>query len=123
MKVLALIYIDTKALKDLPPGQADAFMKECVGYDQELRARGTLIDAQVLVPPQQAVTLRQRAGKLSTIDGPFAETKEILGGFQLWETRDLAEAVELARHIPWTRVGSVEVRAIGAFGVVPEFQD
>jgi hypothetical protein len=67
------------------------------------------------------VTLRQRAGKLSAIDGPFAETKEILGGFQLWETRDLAEAVELAKHIPWTRVGSVEVRAIGAFGVVPEY--
>jgi hypothetical protein len=121
MKFLCLIYNDPEVLKALPDGQADALMRECMEYDDDLRAKGHLVDAQILQPVQSAVTLRHRGGRLSATDGPFAETKEMLGGFQLIEARDMKEAIEIASRIPWTRTGSVEIRPVGPLGIVPNF--
>ena len=112
MKFLCLVYHDPKDLQALPKEQFDALMQECLAYDAELHASGRLIDARILEPAQSAVTLRTRGGKLTTTDGPFAETKEILGGFQLIEAPDLEEAIRIASKIPWTRTGSIEVRPV-----------
>jgi hypothetical protein len=82
-----------------------------MAYDRFLEARGNLIMAQALEAPQTAVTIRVRNGKLSSTDGPFAETREILAGFVLIE-RDLNEAIGLAEKIPLAAIGSVEIRPV-----------
>jgi hypothetical protein len=79
-----------------------------------LQKNGHLINAAGLKPVQTATTLRLRQGKLSVTDGPFAETKEVLGGFYVIEARDLNEAIQLASQSPSLRAGSVEVRPIDA---------
>ena len=113
MKFLCLIYNDPKVLTSMPDGQFDTYMKECIAHVEQLRSRGKLVDTQFLQPVEAAVTLRTRNGKFSATDGPFAETKEILGGFQMIEAENMQEAIEIASHIPWTRTGSIEVRPIG----------
>jgi hypothetical protein len=113
MKFLCLIYNDPDVLDAMPEGQFDTLMRECVKYDDQLRERGTLLDAMRLQPAKAAVSLRSRGGKMSAIDGPFTETKEMLGGFQLIEARDMQEAIEIASKIPWTRTGCVEIRPVG----------
>ena len=112
MKFLCLIYHEPSVLEDMPKETFDSMMGECLAYDDGLRAQGTLIDARILEPAPRAVTLRRRAGKLSVSDGPFAETKEVLGGFQLIEARDLDDAIAIASKIPWTATGSIEVRPV-----------
>jgi hypothetical protein len=112
MKFLVLIYPDPEKLAAMP---ADAFastMRECLAHADELRARGKLLDTQMLQPAATARTLRKKAGKLAVIDGPFAETKEVLGGFNVVEAESLDDAVRMAAEFPWTDVGSVEVRPI-----------
>jgi hypothetical protein len=113
MKFLCLIYNDPKTLESLPAGQFDAMMKECIAYDDELRAKGKFVQAEFLKPVETAVTLRTRGSRFSATDGPYAETKEMLGGFQIIEARDMAEAIEIARRIPWHQTGSIEIRPIG----------
>src|SRR5689334_17669179 len=83
MKFLCLIYNDPKDLEALPEGKFDTLMKECIAYDEELKEKGVFVQAEFLQPATAAVTLRTRGGKLSRTDGPFAETKELLGGFQI----------------------------------------
>jgi hypothetical protein len=114
MKFLCLIYNDLQALKQLPEGKFDDYMRQCIQYDDELRAKGRLVSVEKLAPVETAVTLRTRNGKLTTTDGPFAETKEILGGFQLIEAKDMAEAIEIAARIPWHIAGSIEIRPVEA---------
>ncbi len=87
-------------------------MNECVPFSAELRENGHYIAAEALQPVQTATTLRIRHGKVSTTDGPFAETKEQLGGFYLIEARDLNEAIRVASKIPPGRLGCIEVRPI-----------
>lgn len=105
MKYLCLVYSEEKNLQDL----ADS---ECVSYDDTLRASGQCLASEALQPVQTATTVRVRDGKVSVVDGPFAETKEVLAGFYLIEARDLNEAIRLAAKIPPARVGSIEVRPI-----------
>jgi len=81
-------------------------------FTDAVRASGHLVDCNRLLPPVTATTLRVRNGQVSTTDGPFAETRELFGGYYLIETRDLAEALGIAARIPGAKKGCVEVREV-----------
>ncbi len=83
-----------------------------VMFDDELKSSGQLLYAQAVQSVQTATTGRVRNGRATTQDGPFTETKEVLGGFILIEVRDLNEAIQVATRMPAARVGSVEVRPV-----------
>jgi hypothetical protein len=112
MKYLCLVYVEEKVLQQLAGPAFDALAAESLDYDDELRQHGNLIAAQALQPVQTATTVRVRNGKLSTTDGPFAETKEQLGGFIFINASDLNEALQIAAKIPSGRFGTIEVRPI-----------
>src|SRR5262245_41256754 len=96
MKYLCMIYYEEEALDALTGSEYDALTAEALAYDEELRRGGHFIAAQALQPVRTATTVRIRNGKTTTTDGPFAETKEHLGGFILIDARDLNEAIHLA---------------------------
>ena len=108
MKYALLVYIDP-ALDNLSQEEGVALTDAAIEYDEELRRRGHLIYAQALQEPETAVTVRIRNGKLSSTDGPFAETKEWLAGFMLIEAKDLNEAIQIAEKAPMARF-TLEVR-------------
>jgi len=81
-------------------------------HADELRDQGWLLDSQQLEAPVSAKTVRVRGGRVSVVDGPFAETKEMLGGFNLIEAANLDEAIRIASEFPWTRTGCVEIRPV-----------
>src|SRR5512147_1250145 len=110
MQFLVMIYVDDQRVNALPPGEFDSMMRGCFEHTDVLRARGILLDAQQLEPPAGAKSLRQQGGRTTIVDGPFAETKEYLGGFNLIEAASLDEAVRIASEFPWTRIGCIEVR-------------
>lgn len=112
MKYLCLVYFEPQVLSALSPSEDAELTRESLAYDQELDKRGQLILAHALQPVSSATTVRVRNGRLSTTDGPFAETKEILGGFILIEARDLNEAIQAASGIPLAKLGSIEIRPI-----------
>lgn len=112
MQFLALVYIDNTLLDALPAGEPDAMMRTCLGHADELKADGKLLGFQQLEDASTAKSVRIRNGRTSVVDGPFAETKEILGGFNLIEAQSMDEAVQIASHFPWARVGCLEVRAV-----------
>jgi len=112
MKYLCMIFFDEKKLDALSKPEHEALVNESLAYDDELRSRGHLLANQALQPVHAAKTIRPRGGKIATIDGPFAETKEQIGGFILIAARDLDEAIQLASGIPAIRLGGVEVRPI-----------
>ena len=116
MKYLLLIYNDETLLDTLPAGEADAMMRGCFRHADELRDEGCLVDSQQLEPPTAAKSVRWRNGRVSVVDGPFAETKEMLGGFNLIEAESLEEAVRIASEFPWARTGCVEVRPVRDIG-------
>ncbi len=105
MKYVCLVYSEENSLHDVPD-------HECVSYDATLRESGQCLASEALQPVHTATTVRVRKGKVSIVDGPFAETKEVLAGFYLIEAKDQNEAIELAAKIPPARVGSIEVRPI-----------
>jgi hypothetical protein len=110
MKYACLVYVDDTIIGALSKEQETGMIDGSVEFDHDLRDSGHLILAQPLQPPETAVTIRVRDGKMSSTDGPFAETKEHLGGFFLIEARDLAEAIQLARRSPMAEMGSIEIR-------------
>jgi hypothetical protein len=112
MKYLCLVYADEATLNAMPQPEVDALIDETLANNQELAASGQLVLAEALDQVAAATTVRVRHGRLSATDGPFAETREQLGGFVLVEARDLNEAIRLAGRIPGARVGSVEVRPV-----------
>jgi hypothetical protein len=113
MKYLCLIYNDEKKTNAIPAGEMQAVIDDCEPYTAGLKDRGQLIAAERLKPTSTATTLRLDGGKLSITDGPFAETKEQLGGFLLIDARDLDEAMSIASRMPPARLGgSVEVRPV-----------
>lgn len=112
MKYLCMIYFEEEVLDALSQREYDALVREALAYDEELRESGHFVVAQALQPIRTATTLRIRRGRMFTTDGPFAETKEQLGGFILIDARDLNEAIQLAAKIPPARLGGVEVRPI-----------
>ena len=112
MKYLCLVYYDEKVLDAMPKEEFEPFSAAHVALDEELRRNGQSLVAEALQPVRTAVTVRVRNGKLSTTDGPFAETKEQLGGIYLIEARDLNDAIQIAACIPAAREGSIEVRPV-----------
>lgn len=115
MKYLCLVYFEGNPFEALSKEQRKALDRASLSYDVELKASGHLVAAEALQAPATAVTLRVRQGTLSTTDGPFAETKEHLGGFILVTAKDLNEAVRIASQIPVAQFGSVEVRPVMEF--------
>jgi hypothetical protein len=112
MKYLCLIYADETLWPKMPKAEADKMFAEYYEFTDGIRKSGHYVGGNRLEPVQAATTVRVRNGKMSTTDGPFAETKEQLGGYYLVEAKDLNEAIQLASRIPGARVGSVEVRPI-----------
>lgn len=109
MKYVCLVYFDRDLWEAVPPEQADRMREENRLHDESLAQSG-IGTAQPLQSTQTAVTVRVREGRVLTQDGPFAETKEVLGGFVIVEAPDLNAALLLAARIPLARYGSVEVR-------------
>ena len=116
MQFLLVIYIDEALLGALPAAEYDALMRDCIRHADRLQAEGTLVLAQKLQPVDRARTLRERDGEARITDGPFAETREILAGFNLVNARDPEEAMRIARDFPWYRYGSIEVRPVDDMG-------
>jgi hypothetical protein len=117
MRYLCLIYDDETRLAARSKKEADAFTGEYVAFTEAIRKSGHYLGGEALQPVQTATTVRVRRGTVSTTDGPFAETKEQLGGFYLIDARDLNEAIQVATRIPSARLGSVEIRPIREFAV------
>ena len=112
MKFMLLIYIDRSLSDALPPGEADGMMRECLAHADELRQEGSLIESQMLEGTETGKSMRIRNGRTRVTDGPFSETKEMLGGFNLIEARDMDEAIRIAAQFPWSRTGCVEIRPV-----------
>ena len=100
MKYLCLIYEEEKTLDAMSPSELDGLMGEFRDFTREIRKSGHYLGGEALQPVDTATTVRVRGGKVSTTDGPFAETKEQLGGFYLITARDLNDAIRLASRIP-----------------------
>jgi len=112
MQYLTLIHIDPALLAELPPAEFDQLMHGCFAKADALREAGQLHGSQQLQDPQTARTLRVRDGIARITDGPFAETREFLAGFNLIEADDMDAAMAIARQFPWARFGSIEVRPL-----------
>ena len=112
MKYLCLIYDEESKMTAMPKSDSDAFMGEYFAFTNAIKASGNYVAGEALQPVHTATTVRIRNGKTTTTDGPFAETKEQLGGFYLVEAADLNEAIQIAARIPSSRTGSIEVRPI-----------
>jgi hypothetical protein len=110
MKYLCLIYENEKAWADLPQAESDAMMGEYFAFTDGFTKSGHVLGGNALQPTHTATTVRVRNGKISTTDGPFAETREQLGGYYLVEAKDLNEAIQIASKIPGARTGCIEVR-------------
>ena len=111
MKYLCLICAET-VMEGMTKVDAAKHFEEYVEFTKGVRKDGHFIAANRLLPAAAATTVRVRNGKVSTTDGPFAETKEQLGGYYLLQARDLNEAIQLASRIPGARLGSIEVRPV-----------
>jgi hypothetical protein len=120
MKYLCLVYVEEKKLNALSKGESEALIEESLAYDDELRKSGHYIVSNALQPVRLAVTVRSRDGKTFVTDGPFAETKEQLGGFVLIEASDLNDAIQVAAKIPPGRFGCIEVRPIQELDMTKE---
>ncbi|HTJ26063.1 MAG TPA: YciI family protein [Candidatus Limnocylindria bacterium] len=116
MKYACLIYGDGNVEDPLPPREMEALIADSVAYHEELRQRGYLVGLQALEPAHTATTIRRRNGELSMTDGPYAETKEQLGGFLLIEARDLNEAIRIASGHPATAWDTIEIRPVREIG-------
>jgi hypothetical protein len=112
MKFLFLIYHDEKTLDTLPDGEMQDLVDSALDYDEKIRQSGHYIVSNALQRARTARTVRVRGGKATTTDGPFAETKEQLGGFFLIEAKDIDEACEVAARFPPARIGTIEVRPV-----------
>lgn len=115
MKYLCLIYEEEKQWESMPQEQAGAIFGEYFAFTEGIKQSGHLVGGEALQPTHTATTVRVRNGKISTTDGPFAETKEQLGGYYLVEAKDLNDAIQVAAKIPGARMGCVEVRPIVVF--------
>jgi hypothetical protein len=118
MQYLLTVNIDADLLATLPEAEYDRLMAACITKADELKRDGVLIDSQQLELPHTARTVRARNGTTTITDGPFAETKEILAGFNLIDAASEEEALRIAEGFPWTRYGSIEVRPVRDFDAV-----
>ena len=112
MRYLCLIYDDERKWGTMPKSEADTMMAEYGSFTEGIKKTGQYIGGEALQPTQSATTVRVRNGKISSTDGPFAETKEQLGGYYLINAKDLNEAIQVAGRIPSAKIGSIEIRPI-----------
>ena len=112
MQYLMTINIDERLIAQLPAAEYDELMRGCLNHADELRRDGKLLGSQQLEQPATAKTLRVRNGESQIVDGPFAETKELLAGFNLLQADNIDEAMQIAQQFPWARFGSIEVRPV-----------
>lgn len=112
MKYLLLIYENEASAAKIPEAEQGKIWEEYMVYTNRIRKDGNYIAGEALQPIATATTVRVKNGKTVTTDGPFAETREQLGGFYMVEAKDLDEAIKLAAGIPASRTGSIEVRPI-----------
>ena len=110
MKYICLGYFDEKKWETMSEAERNALMDECFAYDDVLRENGQFVGGEALQSPRNATTLRRSNGKLSSTDGPYAETKEVLGGILILEARDLDHALELMSKHPGLKAGPFEIR-------------
>ena len=112
MKYLLLIYENEQAFGSMPEAEQGKVFGEYMEFSRSIRKSGQYLGGEALQPTTSATTVRVKDGKTLTTDGPFAETREQLGGFYLVEAKDLDEAIKVAARIPGARTGSIEVRPI-----------
>lgn len=110
MKYVCLGFIEEHKLESLPEEEAQRLMEECFAYDDDLRRGGHFLGGEALQGARNAVTLRSFNGEVTVTDGPYAETKEMLGGILLLEARDLNHAVALMSKHPGVKLGPFEIR-------------
>src|SRR4051794_7992777 len=110
MKFICLGYIDEKIWEKMSESEFNATADECFAYDDVLRKNGHFLGGEALQSPRNGAALRWRDGKVLATDGPFAETKEQLGGILIMEARDLANAVQLMSRHPGVKLGPWEIR-------------
>jgi hypothetical protein len=118
MQFIALIYNDPTLLDAVPAEEVDAMLRGCFAHVDELQREGRLVGSRMLAEAGTARTLRVRNGQMTALDGPYAEAKEVLGGFNLIEAENMDEAVRIAAGFPWAATGCVEVRAVQDLGAV-----
>jgi hypothetical protein len=114
MKYICLGYIKPGTFEGMTEDELHAVLDECFEHNDHLRASGHLVTEVPLQPPETALTLYWKNGKVATTDGPYAETKEQLGGLQILEARDLNHAVQLVSQLPGFKygLGPVEIRPV-----------
>src|SRR6266513_530841 len=114
MKYVCLGYIEPGKFEGMTEDERHAVLDECFGHNDHLRANGYLVAEVPLQPPETALTLYWKNGKVATTDGPYAETKEQLGGLQILEARDLNHAVQLVSQQPGFKygLGPIEIRPV-----------
>ena len=112
MRFLCLVYFKPETLEALSLSEKATLTRDSMAYNEELRQRNHYLAAEALEPVRNARTIRVRRSKASVIDGPFAETKEVVGGFILITAGGMDEALEIAAGIPLAKLGSIEVRPV-----------
>jgi hypothetical protein len=114
MKYLCLLYDDESMWGKMSKDESGKMMADYGAFTSSIKTSGHYLGGNALQPTSTATTVRVRNGKVSTTDGPYAETKEQLGGFYLIEAKDLNDAMQVAARIPASRTGAIEVRPIMA---------
>lgn len=112
MKYLCLIYGIEPDMSKVSPEEMKTMMGEYDTFTKDIVQKGQYVAGEALQPVRTATTVRVRDGKVTTTDGPFAETKEKLGGFYMVDAKDLNEAIQIAGRIPGAKFGCVEVRPV-----------
>jgi hypothetical protein len=115
MKYLCLIYEEQRKAETMSKADGDEMMSEYYAFTEAIKRSGHYLGGEALQPVATATSVRVRHGKTTTTDGPFAETKEQLGGYYLIEGKDLNDAIQIAARIPSARFGTVEVRPVMEF--------
>ena len=116
MRYLLSIYSDEKADRNQTPEQQQASYGEWMAYTEAMKKAGVWIAGDALQPTDTGTKVQVRSGKSSVVDGPFTETKEVLGGYYLMEVKSKEEAIEWAKRCPGAQNGTIEVRPIWEFG-------
>jgi len=119
MRFLCLVHVDEADFAHFTPADDAALINSTLDYDEELRRRGHFVLASPIEPVEKGVTVRVRNGRLSKTDGPFAETKEHLGGFLIIEAKDLEEAAALMANDPMAAYATIEIHALRPLERIP----
>jgi hypothetical protein len=112
MQYMLLIYDAEKTWEDMPEAEKNRLFGEYMKFTNDIKASGHFIAGDALQPVRTATSVRVRGGKTQTTDGPFAETREQLGGYYLVNAKDLDEATKIAAKIPSATIGTIEIRPV-----------